>query len=80
MQRPSLRSKGSRPHTGLPRPMYREDKLPEHLALKPSAAPVWENQRTVGNRDSALKGHTSNSGAPSPSAEAVTQKEPIRPA
>ena len=38
--------------------MYQKDEPPEHLALKISDAYFQETQKTVGNRDSILKGQT----------------------
>ena len=37
-----------------------EDEPPEHLSLKASRAYIQETQRTVGNRNSTLKGCTQN--------------------
>ena len=58
LQRFPPRSKGSKPHIGLPSLgiLHQEDEPPECLALKASGAYFPESQRAVGNRDSTLKG------------------------
>ena len=40
--------------------LHWKDRPPEHLTLKASGAQAQDSQRTVGNRDSALKGCTKN--------------------
>ena len=57
-----LRIKGYKPHSRLPSlvALYQEDKPPECLALKTSRAYFQKSQRTVGNKNSTLKGHTQN--------------------
>lgn len=47
---------------------------PEHLSMKASRAYFWKTQRTVGNRDSILKGQTQN--FPWSKAEAEIWKKP----
>ena len=73
LQNSSPRSEGSESHIRLPSPgdLHQEDELPEYLALKSSRAYIWESWRSIGNRDSTLKGHAQNLTTPSPSAEAV---------
>ena len=54
------RGKGSKPHTGIPRPgvLHWKDEPLKYLALKASGDHLQQTQRAVENRGSALKGHT----------------------
>ena len=62
LQRFSPRNQGSELNVGLPSLgiLHQEDEFPEHLSLKANGAYFLENQRTVGNRDSTLKGCIQN--------------------
>lgn len=58
----SPRSEGSKPHIGLPSlgVLHQEVEHPEYLALKARETYDQESQRSIGNRDSVLKGHAQN--------------------
>ena len=58
LQRFFPKREGPKPYIKLPSlwVLHWEDKPPEHLALKANGFYFWEIQRTVGNRDSTLKG------------------------
>ena len=58
--------RGPSPTSGSPASgvLRKEDKPPEHLALKPSRTHFQESQKATGNRDTTRKGRTENRTAP----------------